>query len=237
MLTFLDHAQVAVFALLFPAVGFVLYRHTASGSARLDHSPRLPRYVSTMGAQWLLAGSALTLWAVFERPWSDLGLALDPGTGLVIAVGVALAAIGLLFEQLRRVRRASAEHLSDLRRQLRSLEPLLPRNRRELRAFDALSLTAGFVEELLWRGYLIWYLQQLAPLWLAAGGSVLLFGLAHAYQGPAAAAKTGAVAAVLTALYLISGTLWPSIALHAAIDMLQGRTAYEVLRKRGELVV
>ncbi len=42
------------------------------------------------------------------------------------------------------------------------------------------------VEEVLWRGFLILYLSQFMPVWVAAVVSGVSFGLAHAYQGRAA---------------------------------------------------
>ena len=40
----------------------------------------------------------------------------------------------------------------------------LPRDDRELRAFVGLSATAGIVEEIIYRGFLIWCLALLMPL-------------------------------------------------------------------------
>ena len=56
-------------------------------------------------------------------------------------------------------------------------------NGNELARFYGLSITAGIVEEVLWRGFLIWYLSQFMPVWGAALISTIGFGLAHAYQG------------------------------------------------------
>jgi membrane protease YdiL (CAAX protease family) len=35
----------------------------------------------------------------------------------------------------------------------------------------------------------------------------------------------------LAGLYLLTGSIWLPIILHAAIDILQGRMAYEVMRR------
>ena len=105
----------------------------------------------------------------------------------------------------------------------------IPRNGNELGRFYGLSLTAGIVEEALWRGFIVWYLVQFMPLWAAAVISTLGFGLAHAYQGISNLPKITLVGAALMGLYVLTGSVWLPIVLHSAVDVLQGRTAYEVL--------
>jgi membrane protease YdiL (CAAX protease family) len=67
-------------------------------------------------------------------------------------------------------------------------------------------------------------------LWGAAALSVVLFGLAHAYQGAKGIVTTGIVGSLLTLVVLIFGSLWPAIVLHALLDIQQGVVAWLVLR-------
>ena len=53
----------------------------------------------------------------------------------------------------------------------------------ERSSFAALCITAGICEELLFRGFLLWYLTELMPLPLAVIGTVALFVGVHVYQG------------------------------------------------------
>jgi uncharacterized protein len=92
-------------------------------------------------------------------------------------------------------------------------------------------VTAGFCEELWFRGFLIAYLAQWIGWWQAAVASSVLFGIGHACQGPAGVPKTTGVGLVFAALYGYSGSLWPSIVLHAAIDVQSGAIGYEALRR------
>jgi membrane protease YdiL (CAAX protease family) len=87
------------------------------------------------------------------------------------------------------------------------------------------------VEEILWRGFLIWYCDQYLPLWTAALLVTLAFALAHAYQGLAQLPAIVLVGGAFAGLYLLTGSIWLPIVLHAAIDILQGRMVYEVLRR------
>jgi len=108
---------------------------------------------------------------------------------------------------------------------------LAPHTRRELAWWAAVSLSAGFSEELLFRGYLIWAFRPLLGLWGAAALSLVVFAVAHAYHGAAGALATGIVGAFLTLVVLILGSLWPAVAIHLVIDLQQGFAAWLVLQK------
>ena len=81
--------------------------------------------------------------------------------------------------------------------------------------FGGVSLTAGFCEEFLFRGYFIWALAPWLGWWGAAALSLLIFASGHAYQGWNGALRTGIVGAIFTLVVAIFGSLWPAIALHA----------------------
>jgi len=99
--------------------------------------------------------------------------------------------------------------------------------------FVLLSLTAGICEEVLFRGYLLWYLSCLVPTVAAWLAGALLFGMAHAYQGSGGVLRTGLVGAGLVALYVISGSLWLPMILHAFVDVNSGLLAYAYLKHSG----
>ncbi|MDH3621296.1 MAG: CPBP family intramembrane metalloprotease, partial [Gammaproteobacteria bacterium] len=94
-----------------------------------------------------------------------------------------------------------------------------------------LSVTAGIVEEALWRGFLFWYLGHFMPLWAAAIVSAVGFGIAHAYQGMENVPRIILVGGVFAGLFLLTGSLWLPIILHAIVDLLQGRAVYGMLRR------
>ena len=113
---------------------------------------------------------------------------------------------------------------------------LSPRTRFEMGWFVALSLTAGFCEEFIFRGYLIWVFRPVLGLWGAAAFSVVVFALAHAYQGAKGILSTGFIGLLFTLVVLITGSLWPAIALHALLDIGQGLIAWLVLRRMADEV-
>jgi uncharacterized protein len=107
----------------------------------------------------------------------------------------------------------------------RQLEPLrffLPSSSLERRWFAALSVTAGFCEELLFRGFLLRYLHT-APLHLgllwATLGAALVFGTHHLYQGVKGFISTYVGGLIFTAILLVTGSLWLGMIYHAAVDL------------------
>ena len=94
-----------------------------------------------------------------------------------------------------------------------------------------MSITAGIAEELVWRGFFIWYLSQFMPVWAAAVVSTVGFGVAHAYQGWQNVPKILLVGAVFALLFLMSGSLWLPMLFHAVVDISQGRLAYDVINR------
>jgi membrane protease YdiL (CAAX protease family) len=97
---------------------------------------------------------------------------------------------------------------------------LLPRDRGEVLLGAAISVAAGVGEELFFR--------LLLPILLAAfvGGiagtmiAILLFGLAHAYQGWRGVTVTTLVGTLFTAMYLMSGSLAVAMLFHVVIDLM-----------------
>jgi membrane protease YdiL (CAAX protease family) len=87
--------------------------------------------------------------------------------------------------------------------------------------------TAGFVEELLWRGYLMNRLVDLQGnrtklTWvIALVGSAIIFGLGHTYQGLGGVIRITAVGLLFGAAFLtVRRNLWPVIIAHAVLDTI-----------------
>lgn len=178
---------------------------------------------------WAASACVMGLWIGTDVPMSSVGFSLPEGWRLWAPVAATMAFATL--QTWSAIKVASLPAPSEkLRAQLGSVAAISPRAASELPAFFGVSLTAGFCEELLFRGFLIWVLQPLVGPWLAALLSALLFGAAHAYQGPAGVVRTGLFGLVFTAIVLLTRSLWPAIVLHAVIDAMGGVLAWLVLR-------
>jgi membrane protease YdiL (CAAX protease family) len=85
---------------------------------------------------------------------------------------------------------------------------------------------AGFVEEVLFRGIIFRWLEELAGSWIALLLSAALFGAAHAANDNATVFSSAAIAieagVLLGAAYMITRSLWLAIGLHAGWNLTQG---------------
>jgi len=223
-----DHLLFVVLAVLFPirASTFGYRRLTAAPPERVT-DVRRSLYRQAVLIQWALAAWVIGLWWWRSRSWLALGILprgwIGPLVGLVAVLVIAVA----LAKVRERVRR-SPETLARYHEKLRHLERMLPHTPGELRVFHVVSWTAGICEELLYRGYLLWYLGH----WMgmpAVAVSSLLFGIGHSYQGWRGVVTTALVGVVMALIYLGTGSLWPAMALHALIDIHSGSIAYTAL--------
>lgn len=225
----LDHLLVVVLAVFFPI------RASTFGYRRLTIAPldevdavRRSLYRQAIALQWGFAAFVALLWMARARDWLSLGLVPRGAAGLWAGLAGA-AVLGAVLWRVRSRARRDPEALHAYLGKLRHLERMLPHTRRELHLFYAVAVTAGVCEELLYRGYFLWYLGHWMGPWLAVAVSSLAFGVGHAYQGWKGVLATGLVGVVMALVYLACGSLWPAIALHALTDIHAGALSHSAL--------
>ena len=189
---------------------------------------RLHHFRNLIFGEWIPVLCLLGYWAFRSRPFAALHLAGWMPWRFYTGLGFVVALIGVLILQ-RRVILARPERVEHVLKALAYAEPLLPHSAVERRVFWAVSLTAGVCEELAYRGFLFWYLAVWTGPVAAALISSLLFGAGHVYLGPWQVPRTGFVGLILVLLVLASGSLWPAILLHAAVDWNSGELGYSAL--------
>jgi membrane protease YdiL (CAAX protease family) len=227
-----DHALAFGLAVLFPAYAAASWfpRLRAAAGAGLT-SARVHSYREVVGAEWSLAALTAAVWLLYHRAFEDLGFGWTWGAGPRIAiVATALLIVVLTVQRIAVLRNPAAQRRA--LEQQQTVEPVLPRTADELRWFRAVALTAGVCEELMYRGFLLWYFDAWFPIGVAAAATTVLFGLAHAYQGPRGILLTGLVGTLFVALRLLTGSLWVPALLHAFWDWNSGSLAYRLLTDR-----
>ena len=233
MSTPIDLLYVAFFAVGLPLYGYFVFTPYYLRQVAVD--PRKARWSlwkSSTVELWTIVGVGAAIWLWFDRPWSDLKLSVPQGGwGLWIAVGLIVAYSIYMLLGIAQLQRNPAE-----RARLRAnfdgdVEHVLPRTGGEAGMFVAVSATAGFCEEFLFRGYFIWALAPWLGWWGAAGVSLLCFALGHAYQGWVGILKTGHSRAIYTGLVWLTDSLWPAIAWHFLVDVGGGVAAWIALRE------
>lgn len=229
----LDHLLIALLVGLAPFVAAWSYRRFVRQIEADVRRARIRAYRRTIAIQWMMTLALVGVWVVADRALEVLGFALPGGGRLAVGAGVTALGFAFLTGQWRAVKRMKDEDLAEMHEGMTFIAPLLPRTDEEAAHFRVLSVTAGICEEIVYRGYLIWYLAAFIGPWPAALAAGVLFGVLHLYQGTKGIVRTGAVGIVMALLYVGSGSLlWPMI-LHAAVDLNGGAVGRRVVTAEG----
>lgn len=206
-----------------PVAGHVLHRRFEA-ALLIQRAARTWLYSRLLILEWGLV--ALVAGVVLVAPdvgWAELGLRWPNRWPSMLAVVPTLLLLVVLTGSTvasRRVRSPAAGPGTVAAPP--SVAALVPRTGTERRLFVPVALSAGFCEEVLYRGFMLAVITALVP---GVPDSVLIvvsgviFGLVHAYQGLSGILTTGVLGGFLTATYVGSGSLLLPILLHAAIDL------------------
>jgi uncharacterized protein len=232
MVTFPDLLYVALFAVALPLMDYLVFwpafrRRSLADPARA----RTWLWAWAILGAWPVVAVGAALWVANDRSWASFGFSVPDGWRLWTSIALFLLAAAYFAYTI-----ASVASNSDTRASVRqqfsgALDTVLPHTRTEMYWFGGVSLTAGFCEEFLFRGYFIWVFAPWLCWWGAAALSLLIFAIAHIYQGWSGVLRTGIVGAFFTLAVGIFDSLWPAIALHALVDLANGMMAWLALRE------
>ena len=185
---------------------------------------RVALYLSS--AVTLIAAGGMTFLA---WGWLAVGEGLRPGwpsaSGAVVGAATALTAGGLAVAYLFRI-------VSGRRgwRETEVVHAIMPATGRERVAFTLLTAAAGWSEEVVFRGFLPVFLMPWFGSYLLAALPVsAAFGIVHGYQGLHGVARAGGMGLVLAVGVAWTGSLWPSILAHTALNLLIGLVLHRSL--------
>jgi membrane protease YdiL (CAAX protease family) len=221
---------LAVFLLAMVGDHLVIWR---SFARRVEVDPAAARHTLWLrwGAMmWGCSALVLWLWIANGVALSAVGFAVPTGWRLWVPLALGGAFVLLQAGSALKLSRLSAPS-DKLRAQLGDMGRIVPHVAGEMPAFVLMSITAGFCEELLFRGFLIWVLQPFVGLWIAAALALVLFALGHAYQGREGIVRTGLIGLVFTVIVIATQSLWPAIVLHAAVDAMGGLIGWLIVRE------
>lgn len=196
---------------------------------------KLRLYFSNSGLLWFMALLVMAVWQITDGDLTRIGLGwgnvpYDPTAVLLLCAFVALYLFDLYREAGNDKSRAAT------RKAFHNLG-FLPATATQFLNFIFLAVAAGFCEEIIYRGFMITYLTDLLGDSGPVVAGVLLFpavsfGLGHFYQGGKAVVKIVLMAVLFGFFYLRTGTLWPLMLLHTAIDVVGGLMSWWLLGKR-----
>jgi len=195
-------------------------------------SARRTAYRYLVVGEWGLTAIALLLWARADRPWNVLGLVPPEDWRLVPGILVTALMVAFTIRQFRIVQRLGVKQRAALRGRLGGVEFFLPHTPTEHRWFFLLSLTAGFCEELLYRGFLTWIVASYAGLPAAIAVVVVAFGLVHVSLGRSGAIRAGLTGLAMSLIVVLTGWLVPAMIAHALLDIGAGDLSLAVYNDR-----
>lgn len=227
-----DHIFMLLLFIAMPIHGAWAYRRYVARIEAGEAPNRVRLYKETLALEWVGFAVLMATWYWLGRPIADLGFVPPEGNAFWIGVGVLALATAYLIYSWRATIKMSNDERDKQIDALGSLVHFLPRDKRDYRYFFGLSITAGIVEETIYRGFVIWYLTLFMPVWAAVIISSIAFGLGHTYQGTNGVVRVAVIGLVFGAFYVLTGSIWLAIVGHAILDILQGALLLELLGRR-----
>jgi len=203
----------------FAAAGALFQRSAGTPAAAPSPTNVLPIYAGVLAMEW---GLFLFVWKRGLRPagttlrdviggrWTGPRDVLRD-LGIAIALWGAASLVPALW-----VRLMGADHAA-------SIGGFLPRGPIESLLWVLVSVSAGFCEEFVFRGY---FMRQFSA-WTGHRGvglvlQAILFGVSHGYQGLAACGRIALFGALFGVVALWRRSLRPGMMAHAMTDVLSG---------------
>jgi membrane protease YdiL (CAAX protease family) len=216
-----DHLLVLVIAGLLPLSAYLGGRSEGE-PAVFDTRAKIALYWGNAGTQWILTGLVAWAWLAGGSSLAELGLRHgwpDAPGAVILAAVVALYSVDVWWKL-----RSPEERARTVRRWRRDT-PFMPANGREVAHAGVMAVTAGFCEEVLYRGYVIayllyWFGSSPAGSAAAIGLPALIFGLSHRYQGWGGVARVVLMAVAFGWFQVHTNLLWPLIVVHVVVDLI-----------------
>jgi len=217
-----DHTLMLVLTLILPLWGLKRLPKFIAAVRRGDPLARTRAYRGIIVWQWTLVIGLLIAWPLAGRAWPALGLALPGGVPTYIGLAATVVMLVLCGLQQKLVAGLTPEEKQEVVDKACNTWLVMPTTEAERKLFMGVAVTAGVCEEVLYRGFMLWYLAHWLAPWPAIGVGSVIFGFAHIYQGTSGILKTAVIGLLMGALYHYTGSLlWPALA-HAMIDVSAG---------------
>ena len=214
----LDHLLAILLLLVIPIRALWRSRpgRTASGT-------KITRYITTIGmVAGLLALLAIS-WLMTGRSAQTLGLNAPTSTPSLIGLGVAVTIfIALFLSKNKKPKPSQKEEIEAARRDL------FPETPNELKMFLLLSLAVGGGWEILYRGFLLYYLPSTTGLLGAIIIASFAYGAAHGFKTSKQFVGSIVSALVFTIAYVATSNLWWLMLIHIGV-MLFGAIASKAI--------
>jgi hypothetical protein len=212
-------------AVLVMVLGVLSLANAKSGHGARSSQGHVRIYLATMIYEWLFTGyvwwglrrAGGSLRELVGGRWKSvedflLDIAIAVGGWLTVLVVIAFAAIAMGMNQ--------PGSIDDARKQIGFLAP---QSGVEVLLWICLSATAGFCEEVLFRGYLQkQFTRLLRNRWIALVVVSTLFGLGHGYEGSQRMVLIALLGLALGVMSMVRKSLRPAMVAHTLQDTISG---------------
>jgi len=182
----------------------------------LSESPHLKVYIYkyTMITQVILILLITGAMQMTNDQIKTIGL-LFLGEPIWLLLGIASCFLAFwLFNKIS----LSANQQQKLLKQYEDVVYIMPTNAREFKYAIMLSIVAGTLEEVIFRGYLFWQMSQIMPLFPAIIVVNVVFGLSHYGTKAKNSISAFLLGMVASTLYYFTGSLLLPMVMHVIVD-------------------
>jgi membrane protease YdiL (CAAX protease family) len=215
-----DHLLVWIFGIILPFLSG-LQSDKLNGELQFDASGRKKLYLGNSIMLTTAGSIILGLWYFKGRSWQSMGFQMpDWKNKEVVVISIVLLSLGYLLDLVITYR-----YQKEKKEEWFDKSSFLPHEFKELPAYVLLCICAGIFEEIIYRGFMVNYFLEMDSSkiqWTAIIAPAILFSLAHFYQGWAAVMKISLLAILLNLIFIYSNSLYPSMIIHFAIDLISG---------------
>jgi len=226
-----DHVVMVIMGIILPVFA-ITQAQPEMEEEEFDTQGKVDLYYSNGLTMWVLTLIISFVWFFSGRPLYEIGFEFPQFNGslwVILTIGF-MAIYGLdAWNEVRteEKREATKEHFKEN-------VPFLPTSNLELQHFAILSLTAGFCEEVIFRGYFIQYFLSFTGtsplgLFIAIALPGVIFALSHLYQGWKAVAKIMVLAIVFGYIFMETQSIWIVVILHFLVDFIGGYMAMRLM--------
>jgi membrane protease YdiL (CAAX protease family) len=227
----IDYAFILLLFVVQPIHGYFSYQKYMRRLANGEPSNRVKLYCETMILEWVAFAVLAIAWISLGRPSAELGFVSSTSMQILIGSGVLVLFTAYLLYTWHVARQMTDAEKTKQLDALGDLNHFFPQDKRDYRHFVAVSVTAGIVEEILYRSYSFWFLAHFMPMWTVVLVSSIAFGLGHTYQGASGVARVTLIGVAFGAFYGFTGSIWLPMLAHAILDVLQGASLLEMARR------
>jgi membrane protease YdiL (CAAX protease family) len=215
------HTALLVALFLGLAIGGAFFQRRArSEPGMFEHHPQVvPLYLSLIAMEWGLfvwvwrgglRETGTTVSELMGGRWASVkDVSVD--CGLALGLWAVWSLIERTWDRWLGPGRAA------------SIQNFLPQRGLEIALWIGVSVSAGFCEELVFRGYFQKQFEVFThSRWIALFLQAVLFGVSHGYQGIEAGVKIACYGALFGLLAVWRGSLRPGMIAHASSDIVSG---------------